>query len=102
MVIQMGMFGKYIVCYDVEDNKRRSKFFDFLKDIGLFPVQKSVFYGDLNAAELRSLKTAARKMLKSETDSCIWVACSLEPNEFKQFIGYKDFEYVEADGHDTL
>ena len=41
-------------------------------------------------------------MLKSETDSCIWVACSLEPNEFKQFIGYKDFEYVEADGHDTL
>ena len=68
MVIQMGMFGKYIVCYDVEDNKRRSKFFDFLKDIGLFPVQKSVFYGDLNAAELRSLKTAARKMLKSESN----------------------------------
>ena len=98
----MGMFGKYIVCYDVEDNIRRSKFFDFLKDIGLFPVQKSVFYGDLNVAELRSLKIAAKTMLKAETDSCMWVACTLEPNEFKQFVGYKNFKYVEADGHDTL
>ena len=98
----MGMFGKYIVCYDVEDNKRRSKFFDFLKDIGLFPVQKSVFYGDLNVAEHRSLKIAVKTMLKAETDSCMCVACTLEPNEFKQFVGYKNFKYIEADGHDTL
>lgn len=102
MVTKMGMYAKYIVCYDVENNKRRSKFFDFLKDLGLQPIQKSVFYGELSTAELRSLATTAQKLLKPETDSCLWVLCPLKPTEFRQFIGYKSFSYIKADGHETL
>ena len=37
-------YVRYLVCYDIVDNKKRKKFADFLKDLGLIPLQKSVFY----------------------------------------------------------
>ena len=44
----MSLYVKYLVCYDISNTRTRSKFFDFLKDLGLTPIQKSVFFGDLN------------------------------------------------------
>lgn len=102
MVIAMGIYSKYLVCYDIENNRTRTKFFNFLKDLGLQPLQKSVFYGELNAAELRSLAATARESLEPTTDSCLWIICPLKPMEFDQFVGYKNFPYIEADGHETL
>lgn len=43
----MSLYVKYLVCYDISNTRTRSKFFDFLKDLGLTPIQKSVFFGDL-------------------------------------------------------
>jgi hypothetical protein len=36
-------FNECVVAYDIENNKDRKKMFDGLKDIGLRPIQKSVF-----------------------------------------------------------
>lgn len=55
----MSLYVKYLVCYDISNTRTRSKFFDFLKDLGLTPIQKSVFFGDLKTPEVRSLKAAA-------------------------------------------
>ena len=57
----MSLYVKYLVCYDISNTRTRSKFFDFLKDLGLTPIQKSVFFGDLKTPEVRSLKAAAEK-----------------------------------------
>ena len=53
----MGMYAKYLVCYDIVDNKRRKRFSDALKDLGMVPMQKSVFYGDLKGAEVSCWRT---------------------------------------------
>ena len=39
----MSLYVKYLVCYDISNTRTRSKFFDFLKDLGLTPIQKIRF-----------------------------------------------------------
>lgn len=39
----MSQYTRYLVCYDIEDSKVRRRFFSFLKDLGLVPLQESVF-----------------------------------------------------------
>lgn len=57
-----------IVCYDVEDNKTRRKLSEALKDIGLMPVQKSVFWGHLRPAEERAVMREFDNLLDSASD----------------------------------
>ena len=73
----MSLYVKYLVCYDISNTRTRSKFFDFLKDLGLTPIQKSVFFGDLKTPEVRSLKAAAEKWLDASCDSCLYFPCHL-------------------------
>ena len=47
---------EYLISYDVEDNKVRTRIFKELGKYGLKPVQKSVFWGYLTLAELESVK----------------------------------------------
>jgi CRISPR-associated protein Cas2 len=44
-----------LVSYDIENNKIRSKLFDKLKDFGLRPLQKSVFWGRIRKPEEKLL-----------------------------------------------
>ena len=39
------MFVQVIVGYDISDTKNRTKMFNDLKDVGLLPIQKSLFWG---------------------------------------------------------
>lgn len=92
---------EYIVVYDIQKDKIRTKVFERLKDFGLIPVQKSAFLGLLNKAELRELKAYLKETLE-ENDKCL-ILCGQYTKQIKQFaIGYnleelnlyKLFEYV--------
>ena len=48
--------NEYLISYDIEDNKIRTGIFKELGKYGLKDVQKSVFWGCLTKAELRSLQ----------------------------------------------
>lgn len=98
----MKLYKKYLVCYDIENNKVRSRFFDELKDLGLIPLQKSVFWGDLSQAELQALQRLANDMLDANTDKFFWAPSPLELKQLKQGIGYQHFHLTEVDGHATL
>lgn len=87
----MRIYSRYLVCYDVEDNKTRRKLYESLKDLGLVPVQKSVFLGDLNQAEIRSLDRLVRKLLDSGADRCFWIKSDLEENDLRLYLGYENF-----------
>lgn len=43
--------NEYLVCYDIEDTRNRTKLFKELVKLGLRSVQKSVFWGLLTGAE---------------------------------------------------
>ena len=47
---------EYLISYDVEDNKIRTRIFKELGKHGLRPVQKSVFWGYLTLAEVDAIK----------------------------------------------
>lgn len=99
----MNLYSKYLICYDIENNKTRTKFFEKMKDFGLQPIQKSVFYGFLNQAEYNSVRRFAFELLKSGNDKCIFMKCDVSPKEFKQqFIGYDNFCFLEPDGYETI
>ena len=85
----MSLYVKYLVCYYISNTRTRSKFFDFLKDLGLTPIQKSVFFGDLKTPEVRSLKAAAEKWLDASCDSCLKV------EDIRKCFGLKHFTYIE-------
>lgn len=98
----MGIYAKYLVCYDVSSNSRRKKFSDALKDLGLVGMQGSVFYGDLKPAEVRAMARTAEKLLDSKEDKCFWFPCRLEAEDIQKCIGYAEWHFEEADGHGTI
>lgn len=91
-----------MVCYDIPDNKVRNRFASSLKDLGLVPLQKSVFYGDLKPAEVKALSKLAKDTLDDNDDRCFWFPCHLNTNTLSDCIGYKHFKYDEPDGHGFL
>lgn len=98
----MSIYQKYLVCYDISNNKTRRKINDFLKDIGLTDIQKSVFWGELTKAEFTAMKREAKKLLNKDEDKMFWIITSLTPEQLKQGVGYESLHYVAADGHFSL
>lgn len=94
----MAFYTSYLVCYDVEDNRVRRKLAEFLKDLGLQPLQKSVFWGALNAPEVRSLERYVHKHLDPDTDRCFWIHTRLDEQQLKQGVGYQAFKSIPPDG----
>lgn len=95
----MSLYQRYLVCYDIVDNKTRRRFTEALKNLGLFAVQKSVFIGELNQAELRSLIRQAHKLLDPKEDKAFWLPTTLDENRLRKGIGYKGFTLIRANGH---
>ena len=58
------LHNEVLVCYDIEDNKSRTKLFKSLKEAALVPVQKSVFWGHLNRAEEASVQRLLKQHCK--------------------------------------
>jgi CRISPR-associated protein Cas2 len=98
----MSQYLNYLVCYDIENNKKRAKLFKDLKSLGLYPIQKSVFFGQLNRAELNSLSRLAKKDLHSAEDRCFWIQTKLDESHLKNAVGYEYLRIIDADGSLTL
>ena len=91
------MYSQVIVCYDIKDNKKRGKLFLELKDIGLIPIQKSVFWGYVLSSEKRVIKELFKKYCDKESDKAFIVNAALSEN-MQNCFGYKkdDFKHPES------
>lgn len=54
-----------VICYDIYDNKRRSKFVKFLEHYAL-RVQRSVFEGELSKSKYKALVSEIGKHINKE------------------------------------
>lgn len=61
---------RYIVCYDISDDRRRTHVFNMLRDHGDH-VQYSVFFCELTAMELVRLKAALQDSINQRQDQVI-------------------------------
>lgn len=91
------MYSQVLVSYDISDTKKRNKFFDELKDLGLHPIQKSVFWGYVMASEKRIIKELFKKYCDKKTDKAFIVNATLDKNLNDSF-GYdrEDFAHPES------
>lgn len=66
------MRRRFVICYDVADDKRRSRIFQLLLGYGDH-IQYSVFLADLTRRELIVLRTKLRDLLHEGDDQCLLV-----------------------------
>jgi len=60
--------AKYIVVYDISDNKARVKLAELLQKKGLTRIQRSAFVGELSKSELKDLLRRARQLINEVND----------------------------------
>lgn len=84
----MKLYREVLVAYDVEDNKRRDRLFKGLKDIGLRPIQLSVFWGMVLGAEEKAIRRLFRNELDRELDRAFIIPVSVADNPRTGLFGY--------------
>ncbi len=84
---------EYLICYDVENNKIRTKLFKELKRQGLKHVQKSVFWGYLTVAEINSISRFINSVIDDE-DKVLITRTNFNGRGHSLFFGHskEDFE----------
>ncbi len=82
--------------YDIEENKVRTQLFKELESYGLKPIQKSVFWGFLNLAELRSIKRYVDRRL-TENDKAFIIRTDFHRNEKGFFVGHTKSDFEDWD-----
>ena len=61
---------RWIICYDIVDNRRRSHIAKYLEGWGR-RIQKSIFECELNPAELRKVLARIDRELDADEDRCL-------------------------------
>ena len=92
----MKIYSEVIVAYDVAQNKARKKLFDGLLDIGLYPIQKSVFWGRVNSAERKAISRLFEKWLEGEDRALGLPARLSEAVARGDCFGYSKKEFEET------
>lgn len=90
---------EYLVSYDVENNKTRTRIFKELNKYGLKSVQKSVFWGYLTRAELEAIKRYLNKSLK-KTDRAFITHTNFNGRGQSYSIGHRKDDF--SDWEETL
>ena len=91
------MYTQIIVSYDIREKKKRNKFFEELKDLGLVSIQKSVFWGYILPSEKRIIKELFKKYCEIQTDKAFIVNVTLD-KDLNDSFGYDedDFSHPES------
>ncbi|MCE2504135.1 MAG: CRISPR-associated endonuclease Cas2 [Chlorobi bacterium] len=85
---------EYLISYDVEDNKARSRLYKELAGYGLRSVQKSVFWGHLSMAELQAVKRELQKYLDAH-DKAFITHSSFNGRGQSYFIGHDEEDFKD-------
>lgn len=77
----------YLVAYDTDDDNKRNKLANHLKDLGGRRIQYSAFLIELSAETLQKLQSDAKKIL-SDTQARIFIMpiCSRDLEKIKSLV----------------
>ncbi len=94
-------YTQVIIAYDIADNKKRIKFYETLKDFGLLPIQKSVFWGYILPSERKSIISIYKEFCDIKSDNVIMVNAALEQN-IQDCFGYTKEFFRKPDDFDII
>lgn len=96
-----GLMREILVCYDIEDDRTRTKLFKGLKAIGLRSVQKSVFWGFVTEAERRAVWREVRTHVTNSWDRALVIPVKLsQAREFS--LGYPETTFLPLSNHEVI
>ena len=95
------MYAQVIVSYDIADTKMRTKLFEALKDQGLRPIQKSLFWGYVLPSERRMILRLFEEYCNIETDKAILTNVTLDQN-IRETFGYDREDFVHPEGYEII
>ncbi|MBC2849907.1 CRISPR-associated endonuclease Cas2 [Cetobacterium sp. 8H] len=88
----------YIVSYDISNNNHRTGLNKFLKENGLLPIQKSVFFGELSPQGKQSLIKNSKIFFNNKKDSLLFIGlCSDDFSNFKRVGFNKDLNKLRKE-----
>ncbi len=87
---------EYLISYDVEDNKIRTRVFKELGKYGLKPVQKSVFWGYLTMAEIKAIKRYLNEKLEKD-DKAFVTHTNFNGRGQSYFFGHEKTDFSDWD-----
>ena len=98
----MEIYQEFIAAYDISENRRRKKLYDTLLDMGLVPIQKSVFWGRTTNAERKAIHRLFHQIMQKETDRAFIVKARLAENLKNDSFGYENNECFSKDRFKVL
>jgi CRISPR-associated protein Cas2 len=82
----------YLVCYDIVNNRRRTKVSNFLQGYGL-RVQKSVFECVLSPDQYKTVQKRLHKLIKEQEDQIRFYPMSPRHRQLVKIVGMQpDFQ----------
>ncbi len=87
----MSLRKRFIIAYDISDNRKRNKIFNLLKDYNGNPLQKSVFECMLKKESLTELSEKIVAVIDRKEDSVIIFPLCKMCNDNKLSLGIKVF-----------
>lgn len=69
---------RYIICYDISNNKQRNQFSKRLKQLGLKRIQKSVFIGKIKKRYNFDLHNTLFSLINTTTDNVLIIPFTLD------------------------
>lgn len=93
--------AEYLISYDIEDTKVRTKIFKELERNGMRPVQKSVFWGYLTMAELTGLRRFISHHA-SKRDKALITRTNFNGRGTSYLIGHKKEEFQDWKESDVI
>jgi len=95
------MYSQILVSYDISETKKRNKFFDELKDLGLKSIQKSVFWGYVLPSEKRIIMELFKKYCDIQTDKAFIVNATLD-KDLKDSFGYDEDDFPHPENFEII
>ncbi|MGX9366968.1 CRISPR-associated endonuclease Cas2 [Desulfoplanes sp. PS50] len=92
---------EYLICYDIKDNKIRTKVFQELEKTGMKNVQQSVFWGFLSMAELNAVRRFTDSIIK-KGDKALVTRTNFNGHGCSFLFGYCDEEFQDWKEHHVI
>ena len=95
------MYVQVLVSYDISDTKKRNKLFEALKDVGLKPIQKSLFWGYILPSEKRVIKELFKIYCDTKSDKALIINASLD-KAIEDTFGYEQEDFKHPSGFEIV
>ena len=98
----MKIRQEFIISYDISETKDRTALYNILLGYGLFPVQKSVFWGKITQAEQNAISRALQDYIKDNDKAFILPINVNRKNSKVCLFGYDDDDFTDWKSNDVI